>query len=94
MHKTDFQHVQPCSTCHGKGEVSGAVMRIYCHECAGVGFLGTGDQASEVAGRIALAKEIRRLAGLVDLLSGSAETVSRMRTDNNKGPGGSNFTGD
>lgn len=94
VHKTDFHHVQPCGTCRGKGEVSGAVMTIYCHKCEGVGFFGVDEREDVIAGQIELAHEVRRLVGLVDLLTASTETKRQLYADNTKGPGGACFTGD
>lgn len=93
MGKTEFRYIQPCGYCRGQGEVMGAAMRIYCHRCEGVGFVDS--QESEApAGSMALAKEVRRLRDLVEVVSGDAEVNQRMRAENTKGPGGSCFTGD
>lgn len=94
MHRTDFKHIQPCGNCHGTGEVMGAAMRIHCHVCSGIGFMGLQETPHLTARKLQLAKEVRRLAKLVDAMSAGSEVKSRMRQENNKGPGGSNFTGD
>lgn len=89
-----FEHIKPCGRCGGNGHVMGAVMRIYCHECEGVGFFGVGDCSNNPACAIHLAGEVRRLVALVEMLSASTETVRHVRAENNSGPGGSCFTGD
>ena len=94
MGKTDFRYVRPCGNCRGLGEVMGAAMRIYCHKCEGAGFFDAELGTDQPAAPMALAKEVRRLRDLVEVVSGDAEVNQRMRAENNKGPGGCNFTGD
>lgn len=89
-----FESIKPCGHCGGSGHVMGAAMRIYCHACSGVGFMGVGDAAHLPAGKMQLANELRQQVELVKMLSSSTETVRHVRAENNSGPGGSCFTGD
>lgn len=94
MLKSDFHHVKPCPECRGSGEVMGAAMRIYCHKCEALGFLGVDENEGSTACRYALAKEVRRLVGLVDLLAPNSKQSQQVYLENSKGAGGSNYVGD
>lgn len=90
MNAAKFEHVQQCGKCRGSGEVTGAAMRIYCNSCEGVGFFGLGDSAGLPAGQMALAKEVRRLSGLLS----AGRAVGGVYVENERGAGRGSYAGD
>lgn len=99
MKQPEINHVRICKVCDGEGEVMGAVMRIFCHQCHGHGFVARGD--GESLSVTLLSKELhetrRKLAVALDRIERAPLSTGPdlARYENNeRGPGKSHFTGD
>lgn len=86
-------HIETCAACNGDGEVMGTVMRVYCTACNGVGFIDPDDTPTKPLD-IRLGDEIRRLNILLAQAQRPAPQAAAPYPTNNRGPGGSCFTGD
>lgn len=100
MKQPATQHVRVCDTCRGEGGVMGAVMRLTCIDCDGLGFLmPTGERINRTKGGAqAMARELyatrKRLSAALNSLAPSTGPERSYYGNNGRGAGGSNFTGD
>ncbi len=96
-----LKHVKKCETCRGTGQVWGAVQHICCPSCLGVRYQAAATVADRTASTQELGDELHdtriALAMATDRLNRaplSTGPESGYYGNNERGAGGSNFTGD
>lgn len=99
MKQPGLKYVELCSNCRGAGKIHGAVMVIECPSCHGQRFASAVDGGLASAEHLALELyEARKaLASAIDNLNSkplSTGPQAAYYSNNGRGAGGSNFTGD
>lgn len=99
MKQPEMQYVRVCIKCRGTGEIMGATMRIFCPLCHGHRFISI--EEGEPLSLRGLCEELyqarKALASALDNLNSRPLSTGPDRGyygNNQRGAGGSNFTGD